>query len=386
VGNDFLESQDSTIRNSTSNSTKRRSKSPRTKKSNPTNNRNIYAVNQQQLDDIYDYTEDANFDDETMDILWDMVMEDDAVDSVNVGQDMTELLHDSGLGDMLAEIRNDPLSDDLQNEASLAAAAASAVSAFEKELRAAAEGSRSGDNAISVLGAEIAAAVEAAVEDSPMRFETEEVRVDDEVLPEIQDQLEYMLRQHETIDRQRLGFANGREDNEPLPSIADFSPVEMHVGEGSKILVCCSAPLSPVPHEDNDSMFTWHTLVAFVAANIDRPNEISESTLVDLAPASILNPYTFRCFSPKTAKWPGKRRIIALGVRLYAGTDPVCEGVAASVASALAASQKKAAERAPHDQISPFFTIDSRESMNSSSFILQILSQFSDDYFHFKGM
>eukprot|EP00957_Ditylum_brightwellii_P049666 3766213-Ditylum_brightwellii.AAC.1 len=107
---------------------------------------------------------------------------------------------------------------------------------------------------------------------------------------------------------------------------------------------------------------------------------------VDLSVLKKLNPYTYRCTVPIDAKLPGERLLILVGVRLYSGTDPVCQGVGAGVAIALQAAWRTAFTISKKGSSSrPTFTRNQVASGPGANANIQLLSQLSEDSFLFQG-
>mmetsp|Transcript_35029 Transcript_35029/g.51345 ORF Transcript_35029/g.51345 Transcript_35029/m.51345 type:complete len:1067 (-) Transcript_35029:450-3650(-) len=179
--------------------------------------------------------------------------------------------------------------------------------------------------------------------------------------------------------------------NEPLLEIVDFTPEHAMIKTGSntkagKIVLSCSAPL-PTLSDGNDPVFTWHTLVAFVdvGSGMDGRSPDLQIKAVDLSVLKKLNPYTYRCTVPIDAKLPGERLLILVGVRLYSGTDPVCQGVGAGVAIALQAAWRTAFTISKKGSSSrPTFTRNQVASGPGANANIQLLSQLSEDSFLFQ--
>jgi len=152
-------------------------------------------------------------------------------------------------------------------------------------------------------------------------------------------------------------------------------------------MLSTSAPLPAVPSAETN-IFHWHSLAAYVSASVNAANaSVLDIHKLDLSLVKQINPYTFRSSVPVTAMTPGERRIIVVAVQLYAGTDPICEGVAAGVAAALQqawtiAVGSNCSGGVPPTQVTKPTFINSTEL---SSGQIKLLTQFSDDLFTFRG-
>ena len=178
---------------------------------------------------------------------------------------------------------------------------------------------------------------------------------------------------------------------EPLPDLVDFTPemadLPVPADQPPKVMLSTSAPLPAVPSAETN-IFHWHSLAAYVSASVNAANaSVLDIHKLDLSLVKQINPYTFRSSVPVTAMTPGERRIIVVAVQLYAGTDPICEGVAAGVAAALQqawtiAVGSNCSGGVPPTQVTkPTFT----NSTELSSGQIKLLTQFSDDLFTFRG-
>jgi len=307
------------------------------------------------LDDTL-MTDMNKFDDETLNILWDMVMDEGGAE-----KNMSELLPtELDLYDM----KNHPLSDELKSEGNLAAAAASAVTAFELELRAAA-GERKID---SILASELAAAVEEAVEDlNPTKI----TDIDNTIT------FNYVPSHH------RDTRAVNKDDQ--LPNIVEFAPdqaVIQDFEERVKLLICFSDPISALPKESENSIYTWDAVLAFISAGTDPCNTPTNKPLtILLTTATIINPYTCRSYLP-TVKSPGKYSIVLAAVRHYVGSDPLSDGVASCITASLNKTWLDAVGK-KSSNLHPKFTRKTRCSNESTYFSLQLLSQISESEFQF---
>ena len=176
---------------------------------------------------------------------------------------------------------------------------------------------------------------------------------------------------------------------EPLPDLLDFTPevadLPVPADRPPKVMLSSSAPLPAVPSSDT-KIFHWHSLAAYVSASVNATDgSILDIHKLDLSPVKQINPYTFRSSVPVTAMTPGERRIIVVAVQLYAGTNPICEGVAAGVAAALQqawaiAVKSNGSGEIPTHVTKPTFT----DSTELSSGQIKLLTQFSDDLFTFR--
>lgn len=429
----------------------------------------------------------SKFDDDTMDILWGMVVEEGDGDLESVLKTSSDL----GASDNYArvDLAEDGAEegDDLDMKEGIAAAAASAVSAFEGELYAAAKktlDNGSGASKGATMAAELAAAVEAAVEQQPEANENEQkmatgnapaaalptstlpaaalpslqqletlqrqqqqqmlqlqlqaqMRTEQEALPQMQQLLMEAQKQppwsagpspnqvaiplgqsnvaqssvlqqavtqigkpaekevsktSTTSDVPMNKKSNTPLQRDPLPAIVDFTPEHALITQekrkaSQKIVLSCSAPLPTIPDEDA-TIFMWHLLAAFVDTGSAGNNRNDlKIRAVDLSPAKQLNPYTHRCTVPTGATIPGGRFIILVGVKLYSGTNPVCEGVAAGVAVALRSAWQSAASSQSHNTSNRPTLLSSPLDMSSGDAHgnIQILSQLSEDMFVFEG-
>ena len=177
---------------------------------------------------------------------------------------------------------------------------------------------------------------------------------------------------------------------DPLPDLVDFTPeiadLPVPADHPPKVMLSSSAPLPAVPSSDT-KIFHWHSLAAYVSASVNAADgSILDIHKLDLSPVKQINPYTFRSSVPVTAMNPGERRIIVVAVQLYAGTNPICEGVAAGVAAALQqawaiAVKSNGSGEIPTHVTKPTFT----DSTELSSGQIKLLTQFSDDLFTFRG-
>jgi hypothetical protein len=325
------------------------------------------------LDDVL-MTDINNFDVETLNILWDMVMDEGGAE-----KNMSDLLPTEF--DILDGMKNHPLSAELKSEASLAAAAASAVTAFELELRAAAAaGEKKAD---SILASELAAAVEEAVEDlNPKRVPDFDININNHTTP---NNLRESRKSKETLGD---GYAFSDDTtirDEQLPNISDFVPDQAVIHdyeERLKCLICFSDPISSLPKDGENSIFTWDSVVAFVSVGADSCNSTTTKPLtIHLASATIINPYTCRCYIP-TVKIPGKYYILLLAVRHYVGSDPLSDGVASCITASLNKTWLDTVGK-KSNSIHPNFTKKTRTSNESSYFSLQLLSQVSDTEFQY---
>jgi len=301
------------------------------------------------------------FDDETLNILWDMVMDEGGAE-----KNMSDLLPtEFDLHDM----KNHPLSAELKSEGNLAAAAASAVTAFELELRAAA-GERKVD---SILASELAAAVEEAVEDlNPTKM------TDSEITNMTHNSIPSHYR-----DTRAMSMSMSKDDQ--LPSISEFAPDQamiQDVEERVKTLICFSDPISALPRDSENSIYTWDTIVAFISAGADPCSTPTNKPLtIHLTTATIINPYTCRCYVP-TVKTPGKYSIVLVAVRHYVGSDPLSDGVASCITASLNKTWLDAMGKKSNNA-HPKFTRKTRCSNESSYFSLQLLSQISESEFQY---
>ena len=178
---------------------------------------------------------------------------------------------------------------------------------------------------------------------------------------------------------------------DPLPDLVDFTPeiadLPVPADRPPKVMLSSSAPLPAVPYSSDTKIFHWHSLAAYVSASVNAADgSILDIHKLDLSPVKQINPYTFRSSVPITAMTPGERRIIVVAVQLYAGTNPICEGVAAGVATALQqawaiAVKSNGSGEIPTQVTKPTFT----DSTELSSGQIKLLTQFSDDLFTFRG-
>jgi len=380
------------------------------------------------------------FEDDTLDILWGMVVEEGG------GDDLGNMLDGGNLGAMLegggdgddAEAAAEALLDDVLssrgsgmegigddegdgdvNGGYAAAAAAveqeaglAAVAAFEKEMRAAKrsldENKARGASLPASIAAELAAAVDAAAgatDDDPAelqrqqqrelarrkaeeaQFERQMMAATEQMQNQLQNKVHVTKHSRSSSVPVATGASDGAafsqvggsskmedvsmdapvpaplvspspalqsvlsplpsEDPEPLSEVVDFTPEHADVVAANrkpiKVVLSCSEPLADIP-PGSDRIFKWHTLSAFVDVSVrGGPSKPSfEIKSVDLSAVRKLNPYTYRCTVPKNVKVGGDRRIVIVAVRLYAGTEPVCEGVSAGVAVSLQQSWRDA--------------------------------------------
>jgi len=434
-------------------------------------------------------------DDDTLDILWDMVMDEgnDSGGKTGTGRlkrgdssnletaaDLAELFeNDDKLGDMLGGAEgmlladlasSDGTSDDFDaaladdaiaavlaqdhkksaadedasrfalgkpsradEEQEMAAIAASAVSAFEQELRDARrdESAESAGVASANATPEKVAPEQALVASMPAvsnsypslqaqlsalqqtqaQLQVQQKEAERQIQSAQHQQLEAQLQQRGTLqasqlaqatdslaDRMSGAMAPGPKASEekvhvgePLPDLVDFTPevadLPVPADQPPKIMLSTSAPLPVVPTAETN-IFYWHSLAAYVSASVNAANaSVLDIHKLDLSLVNQINPYTFRSSVPVTAMTPGERRIIVVAVQLYAGTDPICEGVAAGVAAALqqawtiAVGPSGSGGVPPAQVTKPTFT----SSMELSSGQIKLLTQFSDDLFTFRG-
>ena len=444
----------------------------------------------------------APMDDDTLDILWDMVMDEGndsggktgtgrlkCGDSFNLetAADLAELFeNDDKLGDMLEDAEgmlladlasSDGTSDDFDaaladdaiaavlaqdhtadedasrfalgkpsradEEQEMAAIAASAVSAFEQELRDARRAESAGSAGVASANAtpEKVAPEQALVAPTPavsnsypslqaqlsalhqtqVQLRVQQGEAERQIQSAQHQQLEAQLQQRGTLQASQLAqatdslagqmsgaMAPGRKApyrgksaaaasegkvhvGEPLPDLVDFTPevadLPIPADQPPKVMLSTSAPLPVVPSAETN-IFHWHSLAAYVSASVNAANaSVLDVHKLDLSLVKQINPYTFRSSVPVTAMTPGERRIIVVAVQLYAGTDPICEGVAAGVAAALqqawtiAVGPSGSGGVPPAQVTKPTFT----SSMELSSGQIKLLTQFSDDLFTFRG-
>jgi len=435
----------------------------------------------------------GSMDDDTLDILWGMVMEEKhdnkkgagrlKSDSTNLdtAADLADLFeNDDRLGDLLEDAdgmlfagfgSSDGGSDDLDydladnaiaaalaedhkksaakedgksssarsnptnpiEEQEMAAIAASAVTAFEQELRNSrlAAGSASVDSA-NATPEKVASAPAPGVSNSypslqsqistlqrtQAQLRAQQQEAERQIRLAQHQQLEAQLQQRGTLHASQLAQATDSLANqlsvamgpgpdqhasaeggsqmseeklgEPLPDLLDFTPevidLPVPADRPPKVMLSSSAPLPAVPSSDT-KIFHWHSLAAYVSASVNAADgSILDVHKLDLSPVKLINPYTFRSSVPVTAMTPGERRIIVVAVQLYAGTDPFCEGVAAGVAAALQqawaiAVKSNGSDGIPTQVTKPTFT----DSMELSSGQIKLLTQFSNDLFTFRG-
>ena len=186
-------------------------------------------------------------------------------------------------------------------------------------------------------------------------------------------------------------MSESNELGDPLPDLVDFAPeiadLPVPADRPPKVMLSSSAPLPAVPSSSDTKIFHWHSLAAYVSASVNAADgSILDIHKLDLSPVKQINPYTFRSSVPITAMTPGERRIIVVAVQLYAGTNPICEGVAAGVAAALQqawaiAVKSNGSGEIPTQVTKPTFT----DSTELSSGQIKLLTQFSDDLFTFRG-
>ena len=434
-------------------------------------------------------------DDDTLDILWDMVMDEgnDSGGKTGTGRlkrgdssnletaaDLAELFeNDDKLGDMLGGAEgmlladlasSDGTSDDFDaaladdaiaavlaqdhkksaadedasrfalgkpsradEEQEMAAIAASAVSAFEQELRDARRDESAGSAGVASANAtpEKVAPEQALVASMPAvsnsypslqaqlsalqqtqaQLQVQQKEAERQIQSAQHQQLEAQLQQRGTLQASQLAQATDSladqmsgamapgpkasegkvHVGEPLPDLVDFTPemadLPVPADQPPKIMLSTSAPLPVVPTAETN-IFYWHSLAAYVSASVNAANaSVLDIHKLDLSLVNQINPYTFRSSVPVTAMTPGERRIIVVAVQLYAGTDPICEGVAAGVATALQqawtiAVGSNCSGGVPPTQVTkPTFT----SSMELSSGQIKLLTQFSDDLFTFRG-
>ena len=445
----------------------------------------------------------APMDDDTLDILWDMVMEEgnDSGGKTGTGRlkrgdssnletaaDLAELFeNDDKLGDMLEDAEgmlladlgsSDGTSDDFDaaladdaiaavlakdhkksaadedasrfargkpsradEEQEMAAIAASAVSAFEQELRDARRAESAGSVGVASANAtpEKVAPEQAPVAPMPAvsnsypslqaqlsalqqtqaQLQVQQREAERQIQSAQHQQLEAQLQQRGTLQASQLAQATDSladqmsgamapgpkapyrgqsvaaisegKVGEPLPDLVDFTPemadLPVPADQPPKVMLSTSAPLPAVPSAETN-IFHWHSLAAYVSASVNAANaSVLDIHKLDLSLVKQINPYTFRSSVPVTAMTPGERRIIVVAVQLYAGTDPICGGVAAGVAAALQqawtiAVGSNCSGGVPPTQVTkPTFT----NSTELSSGQIKLLTQFSDDLFTFRG-
>lgn len=345
--------------------------------------------------------------------------------------------------------RNKPTRADEEQE--MAAIAASAVSAFEQELRdarlaAAAEGaSVASANATPEKVAPMQAPVAplpavsnsypslqsqlSTLQQSQAQLQAQQREAERQIQLAQHQQLEAQLQQRGTLQASQLARATDllanqmsgamvpvpmapylgesavataatsqeggsqmseEKSGDPLPDLVDFTPeiadLPVPADRPPKVMLSSSAPLPAVPSSDT-KIFHWHSLAAYVSASVNvADGSILDIHKLDPSPVKQSNPYTFRSSVPVTAMTPGERRIIVVAVQLYAGTNPICEGVAAGVAAALQqawaiAVKSNGSGEIPTHVTKPTFT----DSTELSSGQIKLLTQFSDDLFTFRG-
>lgn len=115
-----------------------------------------------------------------------------------------------------------------------------------------------------------------------------------------------------------------------MVEIVDVTPNKAVAYTETKIVISCKDPIPNQGYDNQNGTFEWHTLAAFVA--VHRENEVScpKASIVDLFLTEMLNPYTCRIKVP-SIELLEERNIIIVSVFLESTTDPVCQGVAASI-------------------------------------------------------
>eukprot|EP00957_Ditylum_brightwellii_P122937 9373694-Ditylum_brightwellii.AAC.1 len=153
------------------------------------------------------------------------------------------------------------------------------------------------------------------------------------------------------------------------------------------MVISCSTPLASLSNEDRG--FTWHTVAAFVdcrQSRLDNSHDL-DIRAVDLSIMNRLNLHTYSCVVPSNVKSLGERRIVIVGVRLYSGTNPVCDGVKGGVVITLQTMWREARfHKASNKSSSSPLTFYSRRKPSGpgSDANLRLLSQLSGDLFTFR--
>lgn len=127
-------------------------------------------------------------------------------------------------------------------------------------------------------------------------------------------------------------FQNTNDANDSIlemVEIVDITPNKAIADTETKIVISCKDPISN-QGTDNQGTFVWQTLAAFVAVNLDDETRCPKASIVDLFATEMLNPYTCRIKVPSISL-EQKRHIIIVSVFLESTTDPLCQGVAASI-------------------------------------------------------
>jgi len=167
-----------------------------------------------------------------------------------------------------------------------------------------------------------------------------------------------------------------------MANIVDITPDSSFINEKTNIVISCSEPVSNPGSDQTSGAFAWHTLVTFVSISKDEKNH-PKAGAIDLFPLTRLNPYTCKCELPPDSLVPGDRLVIIVAVFLESGTDPLCQGVAASIGLVLEQSWAEQIETESDPKSWLHLSSPSYSVVKDRPFI-KLLSQMSQDMHHFK--
>jgi hypothetical protein len=248
---------------------------------------------------------EASLDNNTLDFLWDVVLEEGNDDFNMNSSDISALLHPN----MIEKLLN---TEGLLEDGSVVD-----FDQSEVDLKALAETLQVLKSDATEKGQEVEYTIE--IED----YDGNDLKPGSTGVPSIEDS-------------SRINFGSQSD----IPSILDVTPEALDVSSSPAKIVISASNITPsLPADSSDNV--WRKILAFVSINADANTNVIDVRVAHLYDIKDLNPYTSQCIVPSRGLTSGKYQAIILGLCLAYGASKSHKDVKVAVGKLLSHAVQK---------------------------------------------